>query len=271
MALGDGGNNFTSNSAANNNKKDNSPTVYCPISYKNPDASSDPSELSFSYWKNLLKITISPKVEPKPGDKFTTYDHVNNASIHLNAMKARIFKKEIEEMIINKTPNSVSVSSGATGLITFSNGKEYGVDAYMLVIRKLDENGTVNSSYSYQFNGDSYYNSIRNFDEVSLKYDRMYFPALEIEAFLDILEDFYKAQSYATAYTVVDSMKFDVSRVNTKIDIIMEKLGIPKYNSNNGGGKSFFDNSKDSSPVNLNNSQGASRTTTLDAIASELE
>ena len=55
MALGDGASN---NYANDNNKKYEDPTVYSPVALKNPESNIDPSRLSFSYWKNLLKIII---------------------------------------------------------------------------------------------------------------------------------------------------------------------------------------------------------------------
>lgn len=279
MSLGNGGNNnFTTNSSADNNKRDNSPQVYCPILFKNPDAPSDPSELGFAYWKNLLKISISPKLDFKEGDKYVQYDHTNNAAIYINAMKAKIFAKEIREMLANPGQlNSVSVPSGSTGLITFSNGVEYGLDNYVLVIRKLDENGKVNTSYSYNFQGKNYYTAIRNFDEVTLSYDKKYYELLEIEWFIELLEEFSKAQNYAVAYTVVDAMKYDVTRLTNRVESIMEKLGIQnsyKSNSRQNSGKSFFDTSNNAAKQSQTTDAGygsVSNTTTLDAIANELE
>lgn len=88
MALGDGGN-FSTNK--DNNNKNYDPTVYVATRFRNPEADTDPSELSFSYWSNMLKMTISPKMESNPGDAYAMYDHnsQNNISILLNPIKLK--------------------------------------------------------------------------------------------------------------------------------------------------------------------------------------
>jgi len=264
MALGNLNQNYN-NSTEDNNKKNYDPTVYSPIQFKNPNGI-DPSMLSFSFWRNMLKISISPKMEPKPGDKYDVYDHKNNISIHINHMKARILYDEIKEFL--KDPNklnNVGVPSGVSGLITISNGKEFGINSPVLVIRKLDENGNVTSSYAYQFNNNDYYFGIRNFNEKTLKYDTIDYPNLELLTFMDILKSYYESSSYAFAYSVVDSLKFDNSRINTKLDLLLDNAGIKRQGNSNG--KSFFQRSSELD----SDSVPTSRSTSLDDLASELD
>lgn len=276
MALGDGGN-FSTNKDTNNKNYD--PTVYSPIKFKNPDAVTDPSELSFSFWKNMLKVTISPKIEPRPEDKYVMYDHnpQNNISILLNPVKAKMFHDEIIAMLEDggKTINNVGVNSGLNGLITLSNGKEFGVDGYMLVIRKLDENGATQSSYSYQFNNPEYYMTIRDFDESSRGYNKQYHERVEIDYLLVMLESFYRDQTYTTAYTIIDAEKYNFNRLNTKIELVMDKLGIPKTSGNGNGGRgnsSSFFSGQGSNNEKMANAGYTKPTnnTTLDDLAGEL-
>jgi hypothetical protein len=254
------------NSSEDNNKKNYDPTVYSPIQFKNPNGV-DPSMISIAFWRGLMKISISPKNEPKPGDKYDTYDHENNIAIHINHMKARILYNEIENFL--KDPdklNSVGVNSGVAGLLTISNGKEFGINSPVIVIRKMDETGKVISSYAYEFNANDYYTSIRNFNEKTLKYDSIPCPNLELLVFQDALKSYYESASYATAYTVIDSMKFSNSRINTKLDLLLDNAGIKRQGGDNGG-KSFFSRSAEldsgSSPTSRNQ-------TTLDDFADEL-
>lgn len=278
MALGDGGsNNFSSNNKNNGGDGNYDPTVYSPIKFKNPAASTDPSELSFAFWKNMLKIQISPKVESKTGD-YDTYDHTNNTQLMLTPVKAKIFHDEIKLMLEDDSINSVGQNSGPAGLITFSNGKEFGVDGYMLVIRKLDEGGAVMSSYSYQFNNTGFHKSIRDFDETSLKFKTVPYLMVEVEMFLTILEQYYLSQSYAFAYSVVNSVKYAEARTTTKIELVMDKLGIPKQTSGNNArtqSSSFFNNAaKEGKANNAKDDAGYTKPgkqTTLDALADELQ
>ena len=96
MALGNQNQSYGKNQ--DNNKKLYEPTVYSPVQFKNPTGV-DPSELSFSFWNRMLKITISPKLDSKAGDKYDTYDDKNNISIHINHMKARILLQEIAKFL----------------------------------------------------------------------------------------------------------------------------------------------------------------------------
>lgn len=263
MALGNMNQNFNKNQ--DNNKKNYEPTVYSPVQFKNPNGV-DPSELSFSFWNRMLKISIAPKRESKPGDKYDTYDHENNISIHINHMKARILYNEIEEFLkdTNKI-NSIGINSGAFGLLTISNGKEFGISSPVIVVRKMDEGGKILTSYAYQFNANDYYNSIRNFDEKTLKYDTMGMPNLELIVFQDLLRSYFESANYASAYTVIDSMKFDVSRINTKLELLLDNAGIKK--SGAPGGKSFFQRS---SELDSDDTASSRNTTNLDSLATEL-
>ena len=263
MALGD-----NSTFSNNNNKDKFQPTVYCPILLKNADAKIDPSEISFSYWKNLLKISISPKID-NDSNPYPVYDHKNQGSIHLNQDKARMLHSEIELFL--KDPNAynnMGVPSGTSGLISISNGKEFGVDSPIIVIRKINpETGAIESSYMYTFKTN--YNAIRNFDENTQKYDTFNYAELEIYTFMNILKTFYESMSYAMAYTFINANQYNDSRYNTKLDLLMDKAGIErKQKASPGGNKSFFDMSN----AGANNAaadvaKGETEQTTIEELA----
>ena len=235
MALGDTYNN-------NNNNERFQPTVYCPIKFKNSESEKDPSELSFSYWKNLLKIAISPMITTDTNTPYPTYDYKNQGVVHLTHDKARLLYSEIVEFL--KDPdayNNMGVPSGSTGLISISNGKEFGVNSPILVIRKINqETVCLESSYMYQFKTN--YTSVRNFDENNQKFDTFNYEQFEIYAFMDILKSFYESMSYAVAYSFINANQYNDSRYNTKLDLLMDKAGIERKQkaSSGGSGSSFF-------------------------------
>lgn len=266
MALGN------SYQRGNNNDKNTDPTIYCPIQFRNNEGV-DPSSLSFSYWNKLLKISISPMIEPKPGDAYVSYDHKNNIYIHINYMKAKILHDEITEFLKDTSKlNSIGINSGANGLLTISNGKEFGINSPVLVIRKMDENGGILSSYAYQFNNASYYNSIRNFDEKSLKYDTIDCPNAELLVMQEILRTYYESSTYATAYTVVDTSNYGSSRIQGKLDQLLENAGIEtggNKRGGGGGGKSFFNRGSGGGSNDPVSSASRSQTT-IDDLSSEL-
>jgi len=150
------------------------------------------------------------------------------------------------------------------GLVSISNGKEFGVLNPCLVIRKVNETtGAVESSYVYEFKTKFHY-GIRNFDEKTSEFDIVYYENIELDQLKTLLEQYYTAMTYATAYSVIDSSKFENSRVNTKLGLIAAKLGV-EFKGGKGSessGKSFFNNSK---PSEKNFSSG-----TVDDIASQM-
>lgn len=229
----------------NNNKYDrkanNDPTVYSPYRFSNTDGI-DPSQLSISFWNSTLKVAISPRKNTSNGEP--AYDHDNAASIYLSHTKARILAEEIIAFKKGKI-NNVSVDT-PKGVISISNGKEFGVNSTFVVIRTFDlENNTVSSSYAYEFKKGFHY-GIRNFDEKNLNdFEKIFYDEMELDQFLTVLTEYYKAMTGAMAFTVIDQMKYNNSRTQTKLDSIAMKLGIDWSNgggSSRGGNSSFFSN-----------------------------
>lgn len=237
MSLGD----FSNNSNYNNNKKQYSPRVYSQYKMSNTESNVDATSLSPSFWNNLLVLSISPKKDTKDGS--IAFDHDNAATIYLSHTKARLLYDEI--CVFQQNPDmysNVGVSSGS-GLITLSNGKEYGVNCPLLIISKINaETGEIESSYAYQFKEDYHY-TIRNFDKNTSEFDKIYNNSVEIEQLKTLLVEYYKAMTGAYAYSVIDNMKYDISRINTKLDSCAEKLGVEykSKSSNNRSSGSMFD------------------------------
>lgn len=231
----------TYNNNKNDRKVNNDPTVYSNYKFSNIN-SIDPSSLSITFWSNTMKLTIAPKKNTTNGD--ISFDYDNATSAYLTHTKARILAEEIRAFMEGKI-NSVSVDT-SRNLISISNGKEFGVNSLFLVIRTFDQtNNTVSSSYAYEFKKQYHY-AIRNFDEKNIdNFEKTYYDDLEIEQFLTLLEEYYKAMTGAIAFTVVDQQKYNNSRINTKLDSIANKLGIDwnTGNKNNGGNSgAFFSN-----------------------------
>ena len=66
--------------------------------------------------------------------------------------------------------------------------------------------------------------------------------------FIQVLKSYVENVNAAIAASIIDSQKYDMNRITTRINSIQEKLGI-QTSSNNGGkgfAKSFFDNNSGS-------------------------
>lgn len=256
----------------NNQKKYYEPILYSLYGTSNTEGV-DPSALSYQFYNNLLKISISPmKIGAKPDDK-QIWDHENGISVWLTHVKAKILHDEILYVMdhLDEVNNS-GVLTGNEGLISFSSGKELGVTSPCLIIRKIDSTGKVTSVYAYQFKADHHI-AIRNFDPKNPdSYESISHPNLEIENLITILKQYYESSCGAYAYATMSAMKYDTNRNNTKMQLIMDKLGIEapaeySRNNNRSGGSSFFAANKG---VTESIPQGnAMRSATMDELGGE--
>lgn len=261
MALGDtyGGN------TDSNKKEFKSPEVYSGFNTSNENGI-DPSALSYSFWKGFLKIAIAPLLK-NPTDK-QKWDHKNAACVYLTHTHARVLKKMALSVLEGKMFNGGVIAQG-TNLITLSDGKEVGAKGPCLIIRCVQQDGTISGTYVYEFNRDNY--GIVNFKADSSDFDREFYENVEIDEFIEILDEFSEQMSKATAYTVIEEMKYDNSRLNTKIGLIAEALGVEFIGGRGKGGSksnsSYFDSgNSDSSP----SKRSSARQSTLDDIGGSM-
>jgi len=257
----------------NNDKKYYEPSVYSAYSMSNTEGI-DPSAMNFQFVNGLIKISIAPLLpDAKPGDK-VLWDKDNAACIWITHTKARMLASEIRALRDNPEDfNNGGVPSGAEGLISFSNGKELGATGPCIIIRKLNsENGEVTSTYAYQFKQDYHY-SIRNFSTETKEFDKNFYPDLEIDQFIDVLDTYYTNMTGALSYATLYGAKYDIQKDHTKMKLIMGKLGIEQSGDYSGGGgynnKSFFNGSKSGEAHSDASTHGAGsmRTGSIDDIA----
>ena len=252
MALG--------NNYDNNKKEQYMPVYYSAYNTGNAEGI-DPSALSYSFYNRMLKLSISP-AKMNSGDK-VTYDHENAAVVWITHTKARLLHDVILKVLNGEISNG-GVPTGAEGLVRFCDGKELGINNYCLIINKVNENGEVTAAYAYEFKTKHHY-AIENYDPKDSSYKKAYNNNLEIQQLLDLLESYYVAMSGAVAYTVLDANRFTTNSTNTKLDLIMSKLGVdykPGTTSRASSGSSFFDNGRSSS----SDSDRSMRTATMDDL-----
>ena len=263
MALGD----------YNNNKpKYKELEVYSNYGMTNAEGVVDPSALSISFFRNLMKISIAPKLQNANGNQ--KWDNDNAASVYLTHTKARVLHKAIKDVLDPEKPQiknaGVNSGSGETvGLITFSDGTEMGLQNPCLIIRKIGPNGEVLSMYIYEFKF-NYHNAIINFDGNSASYDQIFFDNLEVEQFMDALNQYYLSMNNATAYSVANTMKFSLNAMDNKLNAIAEACGANiEKPGNSGGGNSFFSNNRSGGSTPSTEAPGNSvRQSTLDDLDS---
>lgn len=214
--------------AYNNNikKKDYSPVTYSPVKLFNSQTKVDPSALNFAFWKGLLRISITP-LKNKSEGSVAELDKDNSIDIYLGPSKAKLFLQYMEEF--RKSPDKfTNVGVGTNkGIIYLTNGKdEFNTESLFLVIKLIDfENGSVLSCIAYEFNND--YFGITNYvDGTTFDKNYDYSKYLELDMLIDVLTSYVNSCNYAIASSIIDANKYEMSRLNTKIASIQEKLGI---------------------------------------------
>lgn len=257
MALGDTYN--------NNEKKNYSPTVTSGYRFSNPDSTIDKTALTFSFWNKLLKVSIAPKKETENDE--ISFDYDNAGTVYLSHIKALILHKEIckflDEYKAGNAPSNVGVATGKDGLIYVSDGKEFNAEGPCLVIRKIDEKGHPVSTFVYEFRR-GIHSSVLNYVEKSASFESNTYDLIEIEILANLLKEYYEAMSMATAYSVQETNKYDASRVNTKLKVIAEKLGV-EFKQNNSSSNRAVNNSYFSSTKQQSHSTYNAPTTTYES------
>ena len=231
MALGNsynsnGGNNRSYSNSNNQNNTLYNPTYYSRISIKNPV---DNLKLSFNYWNGTLRMAISE------------YRNNELAYIHLSPTKARLFATCVDRIISDSETSSifgVDTGTGETrGMIAIGRdmGKPY------LVIAKVNANGQYESNQRFNFNMN--YQYLLQINDISkLGFKKEYDDSLELNQLKDLLEDYARYASGASAYFYHDIGRYEAARSSNLIRRIGEKVGAIDKNYNGGGASnnSFF-------------------------------
>lgn len=222
MALGN-------NPYNNNDKKQYQQEVYSAYRMSNTTSNLDKTRLSFSYWNKLLKISISPLLGVE--NDIPKWDTNNTINVYINHSKAYLLHNAITR-VLNGECRSEGVVSNTKYLI-FSNGEEFGINGYCLIIADKDPNtGAIVSSIAYEFKTDYHY-TVVNFSVNSNQEQKSYDDRLEIYELMNLLETYFKSASGADSYFVYENAKYDNSRTQTKLNSICEKLGIEFSNKAN--------------------------------------
>ena len=264
MALGNTYNN-------NSQKKDTSPSVYSYYKMSNPTSKVDQTNLGFSFWKGLLKISIAPRKQTN--DDTIAFDYENQIAIHLSHSKAAILAAEIRRFIAGCDNRNCGVSTNK-GCIYICDGSEFGSKSTCLVIKLIDEIGNVQSAIAYEFNT-NYHFAIRDFDEATKNFEKITeeYNNREIEELLAMLDNYCAAVTNAVAYTVIDANHYNTNKMLGNFSAIAEKLGVElgkKSTIANYSSKSSFFNANSG----MNSTGGKATATSYDSyddLAAELD
>ena len=257
MALGD-----------TNKKQNYEETYYSRMRFTNYE---EKKMLSFSFWKGFLKIAINNIKDSGSG---VEYDELS--VIHLSPIKAHILKEQILQFKSLEdtctTNKSVGVDTGIGETKNFiaigntENSNENDIQR-TLFIGKVDINGTLLEGNSFNFNH-QYHFGIEWTDIQKMECTTNYQDNTELDMLIILLDEYVSSITGATAYTVMDMGRFNNSRINTKIELVMSKLGIEFKSSKQASSESYFNRNGlgagAASPENTNRAR--SQRTSIDDI-----
>lgn len=235
----------------NNNDKQPVNVTYSSIGFSNPNGKVAQSKLNISYFNRLLKIGIANK-KPSNNNGYDTYDNENQAAVYVSSTKAKILSDMINTLRSDKEIYNVSVEL-KNGLLLVSNGSEFGVDNYCIVIKAADEAGNISTAV-YEMKSD-YHKGITNYTDGG-DYTEVPLSNLELDQFQMVLDEYVKASTYAIAASVMEAGMYKRNAATEILYNIGRKVGVVSDNngSNNGNGSFLSRNNNNNSSGNNSSS-----------------
>lgn len=244
MAFGSNYNNTNMNT-----KKDSSPTTYSNVRLSNPTSSVDPSSVTFSYWKGLLRLEVTPM--KLNADSTYNYDRDNSVSVFLSPTKAFMFYQQM--LAFRQNPDAyVNIGINTKSAVMYlTNGvSEFGEDnkGIFLVIKSVNEHGEVTSAIAYQFKTSSndYYGIVNYVGGSNFSKNYDFAATIELDILIRVFDNYIDAIGGAYAATVVDASRFSTNTIIGRINAIHDKLGIEYSGSGNkrrgSNASEFFNN-----------------------------
>lgn len=206
---------------AYNNQQVWSPSLYGYTLY-NPTSKIDKTSISFSMWQTTIRISITPAIE-NSADELPKYDFKNSVSIFLTPIKAHLFAEILKGYLKDPDKYANHGIASPQAIISVDKPETFGHPdcGPVISIRKVNEEGTVELSYSYECCLDNF-NSIVGFNAKNprdFETDTELFKYADIDCIITQLEEFYKAMTNATAFTVMHNMYPWFDRIGTKIGV----------------------------------------------------
>ena len=196
-------------------------TYYSRLRFRNGN-----DQINISYKSGLMVLEVGVVGD---GYKFEASDN-----IYLSPTKADMLVSSIDSMLayINSEkkidPNKAfGVNAGMnekTSFIAFSSDQDKNI---YVTIGKFDQSGVITQSTKFQFANDYHYSlEWNNLEENDIT--KVFDNRVDISMLKNALTDFSRNMSGALAYTIADTTRYDLHRINRRIDQVFDKLGIER-------------------------------------------
>lgn len=199
-----------------------SPTIYGTALF-NKDSIVDKTMLAFSMWRSTIKIGIYPLIDSE--DDQIKYDKKNGLAVFLTPIKALTFAQILKDFIADPKSNHARGVPAGTNLITIEDptrptGFNKPNANPVIVIRKVNENGSMESSYAYEIKNDPNF-SVKDFNEKTgaFMHDGENFKTIELNLIAMQLEEYAKAMTNAQSFAVVDTLYPVLDKIASKLGV----------------------------------------------------
>ena len=228
----------------NNNEKSINNVTFSSIVFSNSESNIAHSRFSVGYFNKVMRVGIALQNNKNSNNSYATYDTENQINVYVSYSKAYVLSKMIDKLKQDDSIHNVCIEL-KNGLLKISDGSEYGVNTPCFSISYANESGEVteviyqtknNLSGAYNYNEDGY----KTID----------FPDVELDTFQMVLDEYYRASSYAIAATVMEASMYKRNYITDIIKGIADKVG---YNHNSGfksyNSKTFLNNNSNTTSI----------------------
>lgn len=224
MAIGDFGN--TGNGYQSNKPYEN--TYYSRVRFKNGDR-----QININYHSGLMQLEIGT-INSTDGFKFNA-----EGTVYLSANKAQLLAQQISEFLAYREGKNIDpvkafgVNTGMGEKVSFIGFSTDADKRIFVTVGKFDGSGVVTEKTRYEFAHEYHYAlEWNNIDENDIV--KVYDNTLEIKMLQQALVDFSRSMIGASSYGVVDMGRWDIHRMNRRVDQIFDKLGIERQSYGSG-------------------------------------
>lgn len=241
MAIGDG--NFTN---SNNSNKIYEPTYYSRFRLsRNNDMG-----ISISYRSGLMIVEIN---KAEDGFKTTPLE-----TIYLSPLKAKMLAEELRKFVEYKSGNKIDpkkafgVNAGMNEKVTFIGFSSDSSKNVYCTIGKFDGSGVIVESAKYTFARE--YNYSLEWNDIEANdLQKIYNDEVELNLLIQAFDDFSRSATGALGYGTLDLNRYEMNKIDKRIDQVFDKLGIERRSYNGGGnrGSNNFLTNASSKPTTL--------------------
>lgn len=202
--------------------------------FENPDSTVDPSRIKISYWNNMIKLIIEPKLNN--GSQIPEYDKINSIAAFLTPSRAMTLLAGIEKLESEEETGFVGVLCKES-MLKISKGIEFGKPGRYVVIEKVasKDDLTPISTYIYECGGTA------NEYLVQANGSEQFIPVnlVDYEFIKTTLREFVTASTGAIAATVCTENAYNANHSREYLRAIAQNLGVeidtsPNKSKSNG-------------------------------------